>query len=104
MAHHKALTCLSFQMSSREYGSKYLFPDSPPSDYIRLLNQVSAVGGQAIGFPGGILLKSKSTGGIIGAIGVSGAASAEDEAYALAGVHQSSMASVIVTEPAAPSV
>ena len=51
-------------------------------------------------FPGGVLLKSKQDGCVIGAIGVSGAAGDEDEYCAIIAAAQSLFGDAIVFEPA----
>ena len=57
--------------------------------------------GKMAAFQGGILVREKSTGEIVGSVGVSGAAGDEDEYCALYGVHNCEMglASLLVTEP-----
>ena len=99
LAQHKATTCVGMKMSTRAYGDKYLSADGTPDVYCRLLNQISSLQGEAVGFPGGVLIRS-SQGEIIGSIGVSGAAGAEDEYCALQAVQLSSVAKEVETEPA----
>jgi uncharacterized protein GlcG (DUF336 family) len=53
----------------------------------RVLNQISIMDGKMAAFQGGILVREKSTGEIVGSVGVSGAAGDEDEYCALYGVH-----------------
>ena len=71
-------------------------------DHSKMLQGISMVGlaNNAIApFPGGIVLRDKETNDILGAIGCSGAAGDEDEYCALMGVHRSSAANSIVTDP-----
>jgi uncharacterized protein GlcG (DUF336 family) len=95
----KARACISTNMSSRAYGSKYLSADGTPDEFVRLVNQISTMGGQIAAFPGGVLVRSKDDGQVIGAVGVSGAAGAEDEYIALKAIHLSSAREDIMTEP-----
>ena len=105
LAQHKAATCVSMKMSTRAYGEKYLSREGTPDVYCRLLNQISSLQGEAVAFPGGVLIRSREDGDeIIGSIGVSGAAGAEDEYCALQAVHQSPVASEVSTEPETGSV
>lgn len=53
--------------------------------------------GKMAPFPGGVLLRSKQTGEIVGSIGVSGASSDEDERAALDGA--SIFSHLLTTEP-----
>lgn len=100
MAEHKANTSVSMQVSTREYGEKYLSPTATPDQFMRLGSQIASQGGKVISFPGGIVIRCVEEGSILGAVGVSGAAGNEDEYCALEGVHQSSVATEVVTEPA----
>mmetsp|Transcript_1327 Transcript_1327/g.1684 ORF Transcript_1327/g.1684 Transcript_1327/m.1684 type:complete len:165 (+) Transcript_1327:169-663(+) len=100
----KANTCLAMKSSSREYGKKYLSKEGTPDVFVRLLNQVSIVDGNVAGFPGGVLIRDKESQQIMGAVGVSGAAGAEDEYIALTAVQQSCVGEDVVTEPMNPSI
>ena len=50
-------------------------------------------------FPGGILLKAKIDGSVVGSIGVSGAAGDEDEFCAITAAEQSQIADEIEIDP-----
>jgi len=103
ISHAKANTCVSTKSSSRAYGAKYLKGadggEVGPSTFARVINQISIVGGDMAAFQGGIIVKEKSTGDIVGSVGVSGAAGDEDEFCALEGVKQCSMATELITVP-----
>lgn len=99
ISHAKASTCVSTKMSSREYGKKYLHSEGTPDVYCRVLNQITTLQGEMAAFPGGVLVRSKATGQIVGSIGVSGAAGAEDEYCAWRAVHECTEADELVTEP-----
>jgi len=66
------------------YSIIYLDPIDP-GKFGQMIAMVNITDGKMAPFPGGILLKSKTTGEIVGAVGVSGAASDEDESCALNG-------------------
>jgi uncharacterized protein GlcG (DUF336 family) len=100
MSESKANTCVTMKMSSRAYGQKYLQNDGTPDVYIRLLNQIAALDGKVAAFPGGVLIRDAEGGEIVGAVGVSGAAGAEDEYCALRAIQLSSLAQELITEPA----
>ncbi len=73
----KAYGALGFGLNSRELREK-----NP-----QFLNAVAAASqGRMIPAPGGVLIRSPETGDIIGAVGISGDASENDEAAALAGI------------------
>lgn len=55
------------------------------------------VEGKIAPFPGGVLLRARATGEIVGAIGVSGASSDEDEAAAIEGARIYS--DILVSDP-----
>ena len=63
------------------------------------MNQILTVQGEAIAFPGGIVLKCSESNEIIGSIGVSGAAGNEDEYIGLRAVQLSSLSGEVITEP-----
>jgi uncharacterized protein GlcG (DUF336 family) len=98
MALHKAYTCTQVGVSTRTYGDKYLKAPSQPHQFMRLASQIASQQGRFISFPGGVVLKV-SSGEVVGAVGVSGAAGDEDEYCALQGVHLSSIAKEVETEP-----
>lgn len=100
----KANTCVSIKMSTRAFGNKYLKASdgvSPSTSdvYIRGLNQVISLNGNMVAFPGGVLIRDKEDGDVVGSVGVSGAAGDEDEFCALLGVQHCSAAEELVTEP-----
>lgn len=64
------------------YSSK-LQKDSTPDVFVRVLNQISTIDGNVAAFPGGVLIRDATSKQIVGAVGVSGAAGAEDEYIAL---------------------
>jgi uncharacterized protein GlcG (DUF336 family) len=101
MAVLKASTCINMKMSTRAYGEKYLLKEgATPDAFCRLLNQMSAVPGDAIALPGGILLRSNDLAhSVLGAVGVSGAAAEEDEYVALRAVQLSTIAREVKVEP-----
>jgi len=99
----KAFTAVSHNISSRAFRDKYIAPatstDCP--DYrklAQLLNMVSINEGKLATFPGGIVLRSKEDGSVIGAVGVSGASGDEDEYCALEGAKAAGFD--LITEPA----
>jgi len=104
IAFAKANTCVSMKSSSRAYAKKYLTSKDGgsvgPETFVRVLNQISTVDGTAAAFPGGVLIREKSSGSILGSVGVSGAAGDEDEYCALAGVMECSISDQLMTEPA----
>lgn len=102
----KATTCVATKSSSRDYGNKYLRGSSGagpvgPETFVRVLNQISIMDGKVAAFQGGILVREKSTGEIVGSVGVSGAAGDEDEYCAIYGVQNCEMglSSLLVTVP-----
>lgn len=72
------------------------FPDA--KKFSQVISMSTIVEGKIAPFPGGVLLKARETGEIVGAIGVSGATSDEDEAVALAGAKLFS--DLIASDPA----
>lgn len=99
----KANTCVAVKSSSRAYGAKYLIgKDGAPVGaevFARVLNQINIVDGNMAAFQGGVLIREKESGVIVGSVGVSGAAGDEDEFCALAGVKECMLADQLVTEP-----
>lgn len=67
-----------------------------------MLNQISILDGKVAAFQGGIVVREQSSGEIVGAVGVSGAAGDEDEYCALYGVQNCELgaSNLLVTEPA----
>lgn len=83
----KATTCAAMKMSSRSFRDRYTRGNDPQ----RLFQMASMVTiAQGVGamapFPGGVLLRDET--GVLGAIGVSGAAGDEDELCALEGARE----------------
>lgn len=70
--------------------------------YVRVLNQISILDGKVAAFQGGVLVREQSSGEIVGAVGISGAAGDEDEYCAIYGVDNCAMgvSKLLVTEPA----
>lgn len=99
----KANTCVAVKSSSRAYGAKYLIgKDGAPVGaevFARVLNQINIVDGNMAAFQGGVLIREKESGVIVGSVGVSGAAGDEDEFCALSGVKECMLADQLVTEP-----
>jgi uncharacterized protein GlcG (DUF336 family) len=69
----KAKTCTSLLMSSRAVRDKYEKKGNQVTSFVGI------AGGNMAAFPGGTLCRDASTGQVIGAVGVSGAAGDEDE-------------------------
>lgn len=83
----KATTCAAMKMSSRSFRDRYTSSNDPQ----RLFQMAAMVSiAQSVGslapFPGGVLLRDDT--GVLGAIGVSGAAGDEDELCALEGARE----------------
>lgn len=78
----KAWGALGMASDSRAIAERYAQGDIQEG-FINALNAMS--GGRVIPLPGGVLIHDPS-GKVIGAVGVSGAASDEDEACAMAGI------------------
>jgi uncharacterized protein GlcG (DUF336 family) len=98
LAVSKASACIGLHCSSRELRDKYVNADGigPKMPQLLAFGTVAAAANQAIGpFPGGVLCRD-AAGNVIGAIGVSGAASDEDEHCAILAAHSVGLA----TEPA----
>jgi uncharacterized protein GlcG (DUF336 family) len=87
-AHAKASTAIGMGMSSRTFRAKYVPPGSTvasPEKFGQMISMTGISGGNIAPFPGGVLIKLKSTGEVIGAVGVSGATGDEDEFCAIMG-------------------
>ena len=65
----------------------------------RILNQIKIVDGKMAAFQGGVLVREKESGDIVGAVGISGARGDEDEYCALYAVQNCEMANLLVTSP-----
>lgn len=78
----KAWGALGLAMNSRHIAERYE-QDPLQQGFINALNAMS--GGRLIPLPGGLLIHNAS-GEIVGAVGVAGAASDQDEACAVAGI------------------
>lgn len=106
----KANICVATKSSSRAYGDKYLKNASDPQEparpdvFARVLNQIGILGGKAAAFPGGVLVRDGADGSIVGSVGVSGAAGAQDEYCAIMGVRGCGLSGELVTEPAEHSL
>ena len=96
----KAFTCVVTGLSSRGFRDKYTGDGAGPDKYCQMVSMVNITDGKMAPFPGGVLLKDDS--GILGAVGISGASSDEDEYCALEGVKSSRAEGLLecVTEPA----
>ena len=60
--------------------------------------------GRAVAFPGGVLIRDATDNQIVGSIGISGAAGAEDEYCGIQAVKLCSIGEELVTEPAEGSI
>mmetsp|Transcript_16525 Transcript_16525/g.22646 ORF Transcript_16525/g.22646 Transcript_16525/m.22646 type:complete len:175 (-) Transcript_16525:73-597(-) len=104
ISHAKANTCVATKISSRAYGQKYLKGKDgapvTPDVFTRVLNQIGTLDGEVATFPGGVLIRDRDSGDIVGAVGISGAAGDEDEYCAIMGVRGCSVAEELITEPA----
>ena len=97
-AHAKASVCIGMHCSSRELKDKYVDDSGggPKMPQALAMCIAGAAANQPLAtFPGGVLLRD-SAHNLLGAIGVSGAASDEDEHCAITGAHSIGL----VTEPA----
>ena len=93
----KARTCVGFHISSRFFRDNYINADGlgPKMPQALAMGAVGASARQPVAsFPGGVLCRD-AAGNVVGAIGVSGAASDEDEHCAILGAQ----AVGLVTEP-----
>ena len=84
----KAYTCVTMNVSSREFRDKYTRDGDAAK--IAQLNSMMAITGKMAAFPGGVVVRN-ANGEVVGAIGVSGAAGDEDEYAALRGVWDSGL-------------
>lgn len=94
----KAMSCIGQHCSSRELRDKYVNEQGigPKMPQVLAMSIVGAASNQAIApFPGGVLCRDHA-GNVVCAIGVSGAASDEDEHCAIMGAHSVGLC----TEPA----
>lgn len=97
----KAFTAVSMGMSSRMFRDKYTPPGAPAVQADKLgqmLGMIDITGGKLAPFPGGVLLMSAEDRTVVGSIGVSGAASDEDEYCAIMGARAAGVE--LITEPA----
>ena len=98
LAQAKARTCVGFHISSRQFRDGYINSEGLGAKMPQALAMsiVGASAQQAVAsFPGGVLCRD-SANNVVGAIGVSGAASDEDEHCAILGAQ----AVGLITEPA----
>lgn len=86
----KANTCVTLGSSSRDFRDKYAMDASQPAKYCQLLSMSAIAGNNLAPFPGGVLI-SDASGNVLGAVGVSGGASDDDEFCALFGIQESGM-------------
>ena len=84
------------KISSRTFRDKYTF-DNDPTKYCQMLSMVSLTDGKMAPFPGGVLMKNNE-GSIIGAVGVSGASSDEDEYCGIRGIIESGFEIISIPE------
>ncbi len=96
VSHAKAHTCIAVVNSSRFYANKHLQAKNKdehvgPDLFTKVLNQVTISGGKMAAFQGGVLIKCKESGQVVGSVGISGATGDEDEYCALYGIHNCSM-------------
>ena len=99
LAKAKARTCVGFHISSRFFKDNYINAEGqgPKMPQALAMGAVGVAARQPVAsFPGGVLCRD-TAGNVVGAIGVSGAASDEDEHCAILGAQ----AVGLVTEPAA---
>lgn len=93
----KATTCVSLGMSSRKFRDKYVGSD--PVKLAQLHSMVACMDGRIAAFPGGVLmLPLGGSNEIVGAVGVSGASSDQDEWLALSAIRDCGYEGL--TEPA----
>jgi uncharacterized protein GlcG (DUF336 family) len=83
-AHAKATTAVSLGISSRKFRDKYI---GGPEKVAQGLSMIATMQGKICCFPGSVLLSTTSD-GIVGAVGVSGASSDQDEFMALSAVRE----------------
>ena len=95
LAQAKASACVCTQTSSRALRDKYV-PERTPQ-LVAMIVVGTDAGLPLAAVPGGVLCRDKSTGHIVGAIGVSGASADEDEHCALVGANA---IAGLTTEPA----
>jgi uncharacterized protein GlcG (DUF336 family) len=108
-AYSKANTCIAFKMSSRAFGDKYTSPSSTSiSKQLSMSSMTHIADGKLAPFPGGVVIKSKVDGSILGSVGVSGATSDQDEFLAIFGVLSGNNGDIpddeqLVTDPPSPA-
>lgn len=95
----KARTCVHLTASSRTFREKYT-GSGEAARFTQAASMVSVMEGELIPVAGGVLIKSATDGGIVGAVGVSGAAADEDEFLAIQGVLLGVEDGFVVPEPA----
>ena len=94
----KANTCVTLNCSSREFRDKYAMDASQPAKYCQLLSMSAIAGNNLAPFPGGVLI-SDASGNVLGAVGVSGGASDDDEFCACYGIQQSGLVNCTTKPP-----
>lgn len=83
VAHGKAFGAIGLGV-----GSRALMERAEAQPYF-ITSVGNAIGGALVPVPGGVLVKDRSTGAIIGAVGISGESSDNDELVAIAGIGSS---------------
>ena len=94
----KAQTCISLQCSSRNFREKYTGDATNAAAFTQAITMTSSLDGRVVPLVGAILVKDNSGGSVVGAVGVSGAASDEDEYLAIQAVQQVT-AGAVTTDP-----
>mmetsp|Transcript_22622 Transcript_22622/g.56037 ORF Transcript_22622/g.56037 Transcript_22622/m.56037 type:complete len:173 (+) Transcript_22622:1061-1579(+) len=97
----KARTCIHLQTSSRTFREKYTGGGEAPK-FTQAAAMVTLMKDELVPVAGGVLIKAED-GSIVGSIGVSGAAAAEDEYLAWKGVQAINDAGFFSTIPATHS-
>jgi uncharacterized protein GlcG (DUF336 family) len=85
VAYGKAYGALALGM-----GSRSLMARAEQQAYF-INSAAAAIGGKLVPVPGGVLVKDKTTGTVIGCVGVSGDTSDNDELAAIAGIEGASL-------------
>lgn len=96
MLEAKAITCIALNCSSREFRDKYALDASQPGKYCQMLSMIGITDNKMAPFPGGVLITNRD-GYVLGACGVSGGASDDDEFCAMYGIQCSEL--VCSTKP-----
>ena len=89
LAQAKATTCVGFHMPTRQFRDRHVNGDGLGPKMPQMLSMSIAAGAVRLplaAFPGGILCRDAAN-NVVGAVGVSGASSDEDEHCAILGAH-----------------